>query len=88
VEEIARCHGFAQKALGEDAPRQAQRAYLAEVAAQLGASPPPGDPPAGALPKRKAPRPSPARAAAAKTSKQKGPARPATRAGAKKREKA
>ncbi|GAA0589639.1 hypothetical protein GCM10009416_30260 [Craurococcus roseus] len=87
VEEIARCHGFAQKALGEEAPRKAQRAYLSEVAAQLGADLP-GDPPAGPLPKRKPPRPSTARAAEVKTSKQKGPGRRAARPGARKREKA
>jgi hypothetical protein len=44
VEEIARCHGFAQKALGEGAPRAAQRAYIAEVAAQLGAALPESSP--------------------------------------------
>jgi hypothetical protein len=87
VEEIARCHGFAQRALGEGAPRAAQRAYLAEVAAQLGAAPP-NDPPAGPLPERKAPRPSRTRGTEAKTSKQKGQGRRAPRAGAAKREKA
>jgi glycosyltransferase involved in cell wall biosynthesis len=81
VDEIARCHGFARKALGDDAPRAAQRAYLAEVAAQLGA-PLPGDP-AGDLPVRKPPRPS--RAAKANTSKE---SRRPARAGAAKREKA
>jgi hypothetical protein len=68
VEEIARCHGFAQKALGGGAPRAAQRAYLAEVAAQLGAAAT-GDPPPGALPPKKAPPPTRAGDAKAKKSK-------------------
>jgi hypothetical protein len=44
VEEIARCHGYAQRVLGQSAPRAAQRAYLAEVAAQLGATLPEASP--------------------------------------------
>jgi len=41
VAEIARCHAFAQHAFPAADAAAAQRAYLAEVAAQLGAAPPP-----------------------------------------------